>query len=55
VPEDLQKGMDRLYVTVSRDQETDFRFWLWKGFETVRNKALTDVERWTMEDAEVDA
>jgi hypothetical protein len=51
VPEDYEKRMSNLYISLSRDQESDFYSYLYKGFEAVRNKKPSDVERWTMEDS----
>jgi hypothetical protein len=42
--------MDDLYDSLSSKQESHFYPYLWKGFESVRNKELTDIEKWTMED-----
>ncbi len=50
VPESFKERMDKLYDRLSSNQESDFYTYLWKGFESVRNKELTDIEKWTLED-----
>jgi len=48
VPETMQKKMDDLYYKISDTQEADFQGYLFKGYESVRNRDLGDIDKWRM-------
>ena len=48
IPETMQKKMDDLYYKISDNQKADFQGYLFKGYETVRNRAFSDIDKWRM-------
>jgi len=48
IPETMQKKMDDLYYKISDNQEADFQGYLFKGYESVRNRDLSDIDKWRM-------
>jgi|GEM_PF-2900574 len=48
IPETVQKKMDDLYYKISDNQEADFQGYLFKGYESVRNGDLSDIDKWRM-------